>query len=397
MAELTNRGLEISTYNENLEQLINDLKLIYGDDINVDSNSPDGQFAGIFAQGQTDLEELLLNIWNSLNPEKATGTALDRIYAFNGIRRKAGTYTYVNEEFTFSGACTLKGIEEDGEDNAYTIRDNAGNKFLLVNRHEQAEAGTATLQVRAADIGQVEVLPNTIKTPVTVILGVSAVNNPFPAVSVGINEETDFEFRNRRNQAIYQASKGFDESMKAALLNIPNVNYAEVYDNRYGDYSIYGVPLHGLWPVVEGGGNEEVAEVIYTKLSPGVPMFGNVEVQVPDAYGKLNMIKFSRVGQEDLYVKGNLKSISGRDFVISDIVDYILKNYKFQINQTVTSNDIICLIQNYNTDNGTDIVASGVQVGISTTEWSDYVSPSNLINRFEMTSETINFQKITGA
>lgn len=394
MPELNERGLKIGTYTENSEELTNELKSIYGEDINVDSNSPDGQFIGIFAQAKTDLEELLLGVWNSLNPERATGVALDRVFAFNGIRRKAGTYTYVNEEFTFSNACTLKGIEEDGVENAYTIRDNEGNKFLLVNRHEQSGAGTVTLLVRAEKIGKVEVLPNTINTPVTVILGVTAVNNPFPAVSVGINEETDFEFRNRRNLAIYAASKGFDESMKSALLNLADVTYAEVYDNRYGDYSSFGVPLHGIWAVVEGGGDKEIANTIFTKLSPGVPMFGSEELYVNDSYGKSNMIRFSRVVQQNLYVKGNLKSVSGNTFVISDVVKYILTNYQFKINQIITSNDIICLIEEYNKDRGTDILATDVKVSNDNIAWLDFVAPSSIINRFEMSEETISFEQV---
>lgn len=394
MPELNERGLAIGTFTENTEKLTNELKAIYGEDINVDTNSPDGQFIGIFSQAKTDLEELLLGVWNSLNPERATGVALDRVFAFNGIRRKAGTYTYVNEEFTFSNACTLKGIEEDGAENAYTIRDNEGNQFLLVNRHEQSGAGNATLLVRAEKIGQVEVLPNTINTPVTVVLGVSSVNNPFPAVSVGINEETDFEFRNRRNLAIYAASKGFDESMKSSLLNLPDVTYAEVYDNRYGAYSSYGVPLHGIWAVVEGGGDKEVANAIFTKLSPGVPMFGSEEIYINDSYGKSNMIRFDRVTQQNLYVKGNLKSVTGKDFVVSDLIKYIVSNYKFQINQVVTSNEIICLVEDYNNLSGTDIIATDVKVSNDNIAWLDFVAPSNIINRFEMSEETISFEKV---
>ena len=41
MPELTERGLKISTYNENLAALITKLKDIYGDDITVETNSPD--------------------------------------------------------------------------------------------------------------------------------------------------------------------------------------------------------------------------------------------------------------------------------------------------------------------------------------------------------------------
>ena len=123
-------------------------------------------------------------------------------------------------------------------------------------------------------------------------------------------------------------------------------------------------------------------------------MFGSEEIYINDSYGKSNMIRFSRVTQQNLYVKGNLKSVTGKDFVVSDLIKYIVSNYKFQINQIVTSNEIICLVEDYNNLSGTDIIATDVKVSNDNIAWLDFVAPSNIINRFEMSEETISFEKV---
>lgn len=53
-------GLQVKTFDEILQELKDGLRAIYGNDINLDQNSPDGQMVGIIAQVATDLRELLV-------------------------------------------------------------------------------------------------------------------------------------------------------------------------------------------------------------------------------------------------------------------------------------------------------------------------------------------------
>ena len=77
-------GLTIQTYDEIVAEILNGTSdfpgfyAIYGADINVDPNSPDGQMVGIFAQGKLDVLEFLQQIFNSFDPDKAVGVALTR-------------------------------------------------------------------------------------------------------------------------------------------------------------------------------------------------------------------------------------------------------------------------------------------------------------------------------
>ena len=61
-------GLQIKTFNEIKEELITSLRGIYGNDINVDSNSPDGQLVNILAQAIIDQLELIQQAYNSFDP-----------------------------------------------------------------------------------------------------------------------------------------------------------------------------------------------------------------------------------------------------------------------------------------------------------------------------------------
>ena len=62
-------GLTTKTLTEIIEELEDDYKDIYGDDINIDQNSADGQIINIQAQEGVDLRELLSSINNGFDPD----------------------------------------------------------------------------------------------------------------------------------------------------------------------------------------------------------------------------------------------------------------------------------------------------------------------------------------
>ena len=124
-------GLQVITQNELVDNLTQSFQTIYGEDINVESNSPDGQIINIFAQSLEDFYELLSQVNASFDPDQAIGTVLDQRCAINGIQRKSGTYTYVNIDITTDRSLTLDGVDQNAEDDSYTVSDSEGNQFVL--------------------------------------------------------------------------------------------------------------------------------------------------------------------------------------------------------------------------------------------------------------------------
>ena len=251
-------GLSTKTQQEIIDELTEKMQSIYGgdDEINTDSNSPDGQAINIFAQCVSDIYELMHGVYASFDPDEAVGVSLDQRCAINGIRRMGGTYTQTVVNITADRTVRLPGLDENSEDDTYTVSDAEGTRFLLMETAE-IQQGTSQLMFRAENKGAVEVTAGTITVPVTVILGITAVSNPGGATVKGTDEETDAQLRQRRRISVGISGRGFTESLKAALLAIDGVSEAEVYNNRTNQTDADGVPPHSIWAIVDGGDADE--------------------------------------------------------------------------------------------------------------------------------------------
>lgn len=307
---LNENGLTVSTAAEMRATLYAKMRAIYGSDINLDQDSPDAQMLEIFIISMVDALETAVNIYNSFDPDKAVGRVLDQRVGLNGIQRKAGTYTIVPIQVEISQAVTLFGLDQTVED-VYTISDDSGTEFQLSATIDLPSPGTYTLIFQASEPGKVEVLVNTIVNPVTVILGVVSVNNPDPAITIGIDEETDAELRIRRQKSTSIASEGFIDGLKAALSNVNGITDVAVYEN---DTSINpdanGTPAHSIWVVVDGVYNQsEVANIIYAKRGTGAGMRGEITFPIV-RNGKSFVVKWDEVILENLYIELEIEPLN---------------------------------------------------------------------------------------
>lgn len=381
-------GLQTLTQNELVDNLTQNFQEIYGADINVDSNSPDGQIINIFAQNIEDFYELLNQAYSSFDPDQAVGTVLDQRCAINGVQRKAGTYTYVPVDITCDRSVTLYGLDQYSEDEAYTISDGEGNLFVL-SATSPVSTGVNTLQFRAKNVGKVEVLPNTITTPVTIILGVTSVNNPSGATVTGENEETDAELRERRKRSVSISNVGYTEGMQSALENIPDVTKASVFQNRSSSTDAYGIPGHSVWVIVQGGTNADIGQVMDAKMAPGIGMKGTQSVTVPQADGSTETYYFDRPTQELLYVTLNVTPLNGQ-VIDEDYLKTEIAKMSFQPNETVDSSAIICYTKSIQ-----DNIALTCQISTDGVTWETVANPSNLDKYFYITTASITINDMS--
>lgn len=379
-------GLQTLTQNEIVDNLTASFKEIYGEDINVDSNSPDGQIINIFAQMQEDYYELLNQINASFDPYQAIGNVLDQRCAINGIQRKGGTYTYVQVNVVTDRSVTLPGLDQNSAEDSYTISDNEGNQFVLANT-SNLSSGTTSLRFRAMNVGNVEVTPNTITTPVTIILGVLSVNNPSGASEQGINEETDAELRERLKRSVSISNQGYVDGLLAALENIPDVTKASVYQNRGSSTDADGIPGHSIWVVVQGGTDEEIGKVMDNKVAGGVGMKGTQSVNVLQSDGSIETYKFDRPSAQTLYVNLDITALNGQIVVADDIKSALVNGMSFQPNETVDSSAIICYIKSVQ-----DNIALTCQVSTDGITWETVVSPTTKDKYFEITASSITIE-----
>lgn len=376
-------GLQTLTQNEIVDNLTQDFKDIYGEDINAESNSPDGQLINIMAQMLEDQYELLNQVNASFDPDQAIGTVLDQRCAINGIQRKGGTYTYVTIDVTADRSVTLEGIDQVAPEQAYTISDNEGNLFVL-SATSPINSGTSQLVFRALNVGNVEVLPNTITTPVTIILGVLSVNNPGVATTQGTNEETDAELRERRKRSVSISNQGYVDGLAAALENLSDVTKVSVYQNRGNTTDADGIPGHSIWVVIQGGTDAEIGQVMDNKVAGGVGMKGSQSVNVQQSDGQIATYYFDRPSAQTLYVRLDITPLNGQTIVYDDIKSALVTGTSFQPNETVDSSAIICYIKSIQ-----DNIALTCQVSTDGTTWETVVTPTSKDKFFQITTESI--------
>lgn len=342
-------GLQVKTVEELTNDLIAAYQQIYGSDINVSSNSPDGQVIGILSQNIRDVLELLTQTYNSFSIDSAFGTTLDSRVAMSGIQRKAGTYTLAEVDITTNQALTLIGQSElitDPTATVFTVSDDAGNQYQLVTTFVFGAAGTSTLTFQSIVIGQVQTTANTIQTIITTQLGVISANNPTTASDVeGLPEETDPQLKIRRAGSYYLQSVGPADAIRAALLNVADIADSYVVENDTNG-TVDTVPAHSIWVIVTGGTLVEIAQVIYTKKAPGCGMKGSTSQIVVRPQGNSFTAQWDSSLTQALTIRATLvPRIPGQTFDLVKDADELADALIYKLGQSPNIGDVVVAMQ----------------------------------------------------
>lgn len=379
-------GLVTQSLEEIKEDLTTKFKDIYGQDINIEQNSPDGQWINILAQEKKDILDLFTQFYNNLDPDRVVGIPQQILYKLNGLTIKAFTFSYVYIYVTVTEDVTLQGLDDDIENidgTGYTVRDTNGNRWILATTTD-LKTGKHLLNFRSADLGSITALPNTISIMETVQKGVVGVNNPANNYVTGNSGETTAEFRLRRNKAMAVPSQGFDESTASQMLELETVKECKVYDNRTNEV-VNGIPAHGIWVIVRGGLPQEIGRVIYNNLPPGIPMKGDEKVVIQKVNGDIEYIYYDIAKPTNLYVRATIKNFSDDD-LDTDYIKQQLAESEYGIQEQAESALLLGSIKQTIGESGTPY---NVEISTDNVNWVEYVSPSGLDEYFVIAPENV--------
>ncbi len=380
-------GLQTMSMQELVDYFTSQYQQIYGPDINLASDSPDGQMMMIFIQSILDLEDLITQVYNQFDPDNAIGKVLDQRVAINGIQRQAGTHTVTNITVVTSQALNLYGTDQNAQE-IYTIQDNAGNKWNLIETTVIPSSGTYILAFQAEIPGAVLSVPNTITTPVTVVLGVTSVNNPTTYTTLGLNEESDYDLKIRRQRSVALSSQGYLQGLIAALENIPGMVSVFVYENDTGSTDGDGIPSHSIWVIVSGTASAAaIANAIYTKRNAGCGMKGDETFTIVQADGTNFVIRWDNVEAESLFIKFNATSLDGVNPPnVAAIREGLVTNFVPGVAEQVNINDLATQVQNI--DNNTLVTSSGFSTTLGGS-YTNTLTPSAKNKQFAVTEANI--------
>lgn len=388
VSTLDSTGLTIEAKLNIIQDIVTALQGIYGSDINVDSNSPDGQLINIFAQADEDLLELLLDAYNSCAVPTSYGARLDQLVALNGIQRKQGTNTLAQVVVTATAAVTAPGLNQTAV-TPFTVADNAGNQFQLLTSHVFGSAGSATLTFQAVTIGQIQTTANTITNIVTATLGISTVNNPSTSADViGVSEETDAQLKVRHDRSLDLAATGPSDAMEAALHNIPDVIDAYVVENNTGA-PVNGVAANTVWAIVNGGTAAEIAQAIYAKKAPGCGLKGSISQIVTRPNGATFTAQWDIAVAQPLFIKFSLIWRGPQVLANADVITQLAAALTYKLGQNPTIGDVLLAMQIIAPTAVVSINSSIQGVSEDGSSWASVIDPTTPVNYFTVSASNI--------
>lgn len=284
-------GIHIPNYIDLRDQLIEEMKQIFGQDIYIENDSADYQMISILAKKIFDSYSMGMLAYNNRTPNTAIGTGLDNNVAFADIQRKSSTYSSVQLIITGANGTSLKGCYVlDENDNRWNIPDTV-----------IPETGMITVDAICDISGNISALPNTVNRIGTPLFGWYSVNNN-NAATPGTDVETDAELRGRFSLAIRSPSLTVFESLSAVISALEGVSRISGFENDTSAESTgteppnipAGLPPHSVTFIVEGGEDDQVAKAIYLKKTPGCYTNGTTAVQIVSEMGNIITIRFYR-------------------------------------------------------------------------------------------------------
>lgn len=364
------------------------LKTTYGVTANIEQNSPDGQFINILAQEKKDILDLFTQYYNNLDVDRVIGIPQQILYKLNGLTINAYTYSYCYVQVTNTKTVNLQGLDaniDNADGTGYTVADTNGNRWILAESTSLTTIGSHTLNFRAANLGAITSLPNTITVMETIVVGISGVNNAAVNYITGNKGETSAEFRLRRNKSMAIPSQGFDDSIQSQLLNLDNVKQVRVYNNRTSS-TVSTIPPHTIWVIVQGGLASEIGSVIRNNLPPGIPMKGAQSVQIARPYGDYETINYDIPTAVPLYIMATIKNLTSSPLDANYIKQELAKE-TFDIGEMAENANITTALKNIVGNTGAPY---DVELSKDGTNYVEYVSPTNLDEYFSISASNIN-------
>lgn len=325
-------GIQIQSFEEIFEELVEAYRGIYGQDINLEQESPDGQRVGIEAKARHDMQVFGLLVANNFDPDFARGLSQAKIAKLSGIFPRPATRSTWDLAISTSRANVLLPV-------GYQITDDLGQVWELVDEVLIAVAGFSPITFTAHDFGAVTGLAGATFAQVTVVLGVDGFTASVNA-ETGVDEETDEEFAQRRNRSLENPGFSTTGSLMAQLLNTAGVTDAFVYDNDTDVYdAVLDLDAHSIWPVVEGGTIDDIMQQLLFKKTGGTGIKGTIEADIPETLtrpdGSTFIVtqkrRFDRPVDVPLYVNATATRIDPTEPIDLALIKQRMAEYKFYI------------------------------------------------------------------
>lgn len=354
MAGITPSGFEIRTQQDLRAIVAAKLASRWNTSVQVlNELSAVGLLTNVFTAALAEAWEVLQAVYNSQNPDAATGDALRSLRLLTGTLPIVATGSSATLSLAGTSGTTIPALSraENAEgvlfetqadatlalvaarapSTSYTgsviARSNAGNVYVSLAPGTTGAGGGPTgtgiaivdgtinwtyvgpgnafaqVNAIATTTGPIESLAYSISTITTPVSGWNGVRNLLDA-TLGNAEETDESFRVRGEAELSGAGSHTKDAMRADILRQfrNQVTSCQILQNKL-DYVVDGMPAHSVECLIRGGDGQEIAEYLFSNVvGLGYSTHGNESYNVTDSRGLTEVVKFSRPVEIPIYV-----------------------------------------------------------------------------------------------
>lgn len=273
-------GIITQNLNEILDEREQALRPIMGEDFAIDKTDPIGNMELADATSELSIQELIAYIFpNQLDANTATGIFLETICEKNRIYRKQPECTKLN--LTLHGN---KGSQFFTGD--VTVSDNISGVYYNLNEDcVIGEDGTVKAQFICQEYGENYPLGSSKFDILTPVVGLDSVTIDFENANIVLGRltETDEELRRRRFLSVQQTSTTLAESIKASLYSLDGVKHVKYFVNDTMSKDKNNLPPKSFEYIVDGGDENEITDVIFTKKTLGTQAHGKTIILKKDS------------------------------------------------------------------------------------------------------------------
>lgn len=273
--QITPEGYRAPTREEVTAGLWRMMSDAFGNDINQDARTPQGQLVTSLTAACMDKDAQFIELANNFDPRFATGKFQEALGAIYFLTRATATHSVVRIEFTgLAGTVVPVGQQ---------VQDENGNIWETTESGEVAvSTGTIELWARAMEPGPIMAMIGSINELLDAPEDIDRAENLTPAIP-GINEESRVDFELRRAESVSANSRLTNQAVRGAVFDLDGVIDVRVVDNPSDDAITVGAtdyPMirNSLLVSVVGGDDYEIAGRIMAKGGTGCAFVGNTEV-----------------------------------------------------------------------------------------------------------------------
>lgn len=289
--------------------------------------SPDGQLIGIMSAELALVWTELLKVYQSYDPNIASGQALRNLAQLTGVRMSTANRSFVT--------VTLGGVTGTAVPKGSYVSTNDG--FVFYTKDDVVVPASVT--VIADKVGEVPVgLADPIINIDSIVTGWDTVTQTV-AGTIGTNPEDEQHFRNVRNRTVMRNAQSVQESLRARVLEL-GIDQVRVTNNDTGSTLPDGTPSKAVQVIVGDSTVADLvlAETIFNSKGLGVLTHGNTTVTISDDLNFPHDVSFTKATAVPIFVVADITFLSTE---IAGAQEGINSDLQAEVNQGVVGQDVV--------------------------------------------------------